>query len=217
MNLEYFITDIDNTIADTTKRIRRSLREIDREEVFARTSDRFGGFSDHLDPRELEEFWELFLSDDFLYLDNPAPGAAKFLHKVVDEGINLIYLTGRHDQPEDSMRPGTESWLDENGFPVPDGIETKLFMKPRRNMEDKGFKLALLKEEFSENLASCKSVGVGDHPDDALIYNRAGVKPILLDWPGLFTKNELRDSVPGVAVLEDWAEVEEEISDMTFE
>lgn len=217
MNLEYFITDIDNTIADTTGRLRRSLREIGREEVFAKTSDRFGGFSDHLNPQELEEFWGLFLSDDFLHLDKPAPGAAEFLLKVVDEGIDLIYLTGRHDQPEDTMRPGTESWLEENGFPVPDGSETKLFMKPKRYMEDKKFKLDLLGNEFSDKLNSPKAVGVGDHPNDALIYNQAGVKPILLDWPGLFTKNELRDSASGVAIMENWAEVEEEVNDMIFE
>lgn len=217
MELDCFITDIDNTIADTTGRLRRSLREIGREEVFAKTSDRFGGFSDYLDSREMKKFWGLFLSGEFLHLDEPAPGAAEFLHKVVDEGIDLIYLTGRHDQLEDTMRPGTESWLEENGFPVPDGSGTKLFMKPRRNMEDKGFKLAQLKEAFSSKLASFEGVGVGDHPDDALIYNRAGVKPILLDWPGLFTKNELRNSASGVAVLEDWAEVEKEVSDMTFE
>lgn len=217
MNLEYFITDVDNTIADTSKRIRQSLREIGREEVFAKTSDRFGGFSDYLEPPELKNFWGLFLSGEFLHLDKPAPGSAQFLQKLVDKGIKLIYLTGRHDQPGDTMRPGTESWLEENGFPVPDGSGAKLFMKPRRNMEDKKFKLDLLGDEFSEKSISPNAVGVGDHPDDALIYTQAGVKPILLDWPGLFTKNELRDSASGVAVMEDWAEVEEEVNDMIFE
>jgi len=211
MNLEYFITDIDNTIADTRLRLRRSLREIGREEVFAKTSDRFGGFSEYLDSRELNKFWGLFLSGEFLYLDEPAPGAAEFLHKLVDEGIDLIYLTGRHDQPEDTMRPGTESWLEESGFPVPNGSGTKLFMKPKRYMEDKEFKLALLKEEFSGRRGSDKVVGVGDHPDDALLYKQAGIRPMLLNWIGLFTIEELNNSVSGVTVVDSWPEIEKEV------
>ncbi|MBS3825961.1 HAD family hydrolase [Candidatus Bipolaricaulota bacterium] len=211
MSLEYFITDIDNTIADTTKRLRRSLRELGREEVFAKTSDRFGGFAEYLDSEELDKFWKLFLSGEFLHLDEPAPESARILQKMIDKGVKLIYLTGRHDQSGDTMRPGTERWLEENEFPVPDGSGTKLFMKPRRNMEDKEFKLALLKDQLSGKLTSERAVGVGDHPDDALIYKRAGIKPVLVSWIGLFSSEELNNSVSGVTVVKSWLEIEEEM------
>lgn len=216
MSLEYFITDIDNTIADTTQRLRRSLRELGREEVFAKTSERFGGFAEYLDPEELSKFWKLFLSGEFLHLDEPAPESARILQVMVDEGIKLIYLTGRHDQSGDTMRPGTERWLENHGFPIPDETEIKLLMKPKRNMEDREFKLALLKDQLSGKLPSERAVGVGDHPDDALVYVKAGVKPILLGWPGLFTTEELRDSASGVAVMNDWVEVEEKVNKMIF-
>ncbi|MFB6214525.1 MAG: hypothetical protein ABEI54_01520 [Candidatus Bipolaricaulia bacterium] len=36
--MNYFVTDIDNTIADTRNRLRRSLEEIDRVEVYEKTA-----------------------------------------------------------------------------------------------------------------------------------------------------------------------------------
>lgn len=209
MKLIRLITDIDNTIADTTRRMRRSLREMGREEVFVKTSDQFGGFSDYLSPEELEELWKLFLSEKYLHLDKPAPGAADFLSGCVDDGLKVTYLTGRHDQQGDTMRPGTEDWLAENGFPLPDQNRVMLFMKPRRKMNDRQFKLKLLERELSSE-ASGGVVGIGDHPDDALVYSKVGVKPIMLNWQGLFSRRELKAPAEGIKVVENWADMEKE-------
>ncbi|MBS3786987.1 hypothetical protein KGY79_02185 [Candidatus Bipolaricaulota bacterium] len=205
-----FVTDIDNTIADTRDRLRRSLEEIDRVEVYGETADRYGGFGEYLDEEEEERFWNLFLSNRFLHLDSPAPGAAKFLQKIKDEGVKIIYLTGRHDEEGDSMRPGTESWLEEYGFPSPSVTGVKLFMKPRRKTNDRKFKLAKLQKEFSEKSRLKEIIGIGDHPDDALVYNRVGIRSVLLDWLGLFSNQELQNSASGVKIVEDWQELERE-------
>jgi hypothetical protein len=39
-----------------------------------------------------------------------------------------------------------------------------------------------------------------------------GIRPILLDWLGLFSTRELENSVPGVTVLGDWQEIERELA-----
>ncbi|MFB6291609.1 MAG: HAD family hydrolase [Candidatus Bipolaricaulia bacterium] len=206
--MDCFITDVDNTIADTRNRLRRSLAEIKREEVFAETADRFGGFEDYLDGEEEEAFWNLFLSDKFLHMDEPAPGAAEFLRKLKSEGVSIVYLTGRHEGNGSSMKSGTETWLEEHGFPSPNHAKVSLFMKPLRKMDDKEFKLAKLQEEFSVKSESGEAIGVGDHPNDALVYSRVGVRPILLNWLGMFTNQELLNSASEVTVVEDWQELE---------
>ncbi|MCF7876272.1 hypothetical protein K9M06_04370 [Candidatus Bipolaricaulota bacterium] len=209
--MNVFVTDIDNTIADTRDRLRRSLEAIDRGKVYEETADRYGGFGDYLDAEEEEAFWSLFLSNRFLYLDRPAPGAAEFLRKIKNEAVEIVYLTGRHDEEGDSMRSGTESWLEGHGFPSPDRSGVKLLMKPRRKMEDRKFKLARLRDEFSGKSRAGEVIGIGDHPDDALVYNRAGIRPFLLDWLGLFSIQELQNSVSGVKIVEDWQGLEREL------
>lgn len=208
-----FVTDIDNTIADTGNRILRSLEEIERVEVFEKTADRYGGFGDYLDGKEEEEFWRLFLSNRFLHLDEPAQGAAELLRKINRKGVEIIYLTGRHEERGDSMRSGTESWLGRHNFPSPEDTGVKLFMKPRRKMEDRQFKLAKLRDEFSGKLEPGEVIGVGDHPNDALVYNQVGIRPILLKWSNLFSNRELESSVSGVTIIEGWKGLEKELSD----
>lgn len=210
MNVAKLITDIDNTIADTTRRMRRSLREIGREEVFEKTSDQFGGFSEYLSSSELDQLWEVFLSGRFIHLDEPAPGAADLLTEFVHEGLELTYLTGRHDQQGDTMRPATEEWLAEHGFPLPGKNGVELFMKPGRGIEDREFKLDLLKQEFS--LGSTGMIaGIGDHPDDGLVYSEAGIKPIMLNWQGFFSERELEAPAEGAKVVESWSEIGKEV------
>lgn len=209
------ITDIDNTIADTNRRMRRSLREIGREEVFEKTSDQFGGFSEYLSPSELDQLWEVFLSGRYIHLDVPAPGAAALLTELVDEGLELTYLTGRHDQGGDTMRPATEEWLGEHGFPLPGKDEVELFMKPGRDIEDREFKLDLLKREFSPSSTGVIA-GIGDHPDDCLVYGEAGVKPIMLNWQGFFSERELEAQAEGAQVVKSWKEIGKELEVLNF-
>ncbi len=209
--LDFLVTDIDNTIADTRGRLRRSLRAVGREEVFAETADQFGGFDDYLAPEEEEEFWRVFLSGKFLHHDRPAPGAAEFLGELKEEGVEIFYLTGRHDQAGDSMRAGTEAWLRENDFPDPAEAGISLFMKPTRKKNDREFKLELLEEKLSTKSPSVGAIGIGDHPDDAFVYNRVGIRPVLLNWLGLFSPEELRNSASRAKVVASWPELEEEL------
>ena len=209
--LDKFITDIDNTIADTTARLRRSLKEVGREEVYDKTSGQFGGFSDYMDAEELERLWGIFLSGRFLYLDEPVPDAAGFLTQLVEDDVDLVYLTGRHDDTGDTMRPGTVDWLEKNGFPPPGQDGAELYMKPERSMNDMEFKLDCLEELLRKSPGSERLVGVGDHPNDAIAYRRSGVKPYLLTWPDLFDRDELEASAEGVEVVENWKGLEEKL------
>lgn len=212
MEIDCLITDIDNTIADPSERIKRSLSELGRGEVYEKTSESFGGFEEYLSPGEMEEFWGLFLSDRFLQLDKPAPGAADFLNEVRSNGVELFYMTGRHDESGDSMRNGTVDWLRSNGFPDPEEPGVELFMKPTRKEDDKEYKRSLLKERLSTKLTERNVVGLGDHPDDAEAYEAGKVRPILLDWLGLFPREELLAAGSDVLVLESWAEIEKEFT-----
>lgn len=207
--LNTFITDIDNTIADTSARLKRSLKEVGREEVYGKTAEQFGGFSDYLQAEELERFWGIFLSGRFLYLDEPAPDAAKFLTRLVEAEVDLVYLTGRHDDTGDTMRPGTVNWLEKNGFPPPGRNGTELYMKPERSGGDMEFKLDCLGDLCRKSPGSDELIGVGDHPDDAVAYRRSGVQPFLLTWPNLFSRSELEASVDGVEIVENWKGLEE--------
>jgi len=184
--MEYLVVDIDNTIADTRRRVKASLDRVGRVEVYPKAAESYGGFDKYLTPDEEERFWQLFLSDKFLHLDEPAEGSAQVLRDIRGNGVELFYLTGRHDETGDSMRPGTETWLKENGFPAPDQNGVSLCMKFRRKMEDEEFKRELLGNEFGERPAPGEAVGVGDNPDDAVVYSEAGIRPILINWLELF-------------------------------
>ncbi|MFP3953264.1 MAG: HAD family hydrolase [Candidatus Acetothermia bacterium] len=204
------ITDVDNTIADTRKRMERSLSEIGRGGVFEGTREEFGGFHKFLSEDELDRLWRVFLSDKYVHLDRPEPDSARVLNGLVQRGIKLIYLTGRHDEGGDTMRPGTEEWLREHGFPVPGEGDVRLLMKPERRADDKVFKLRELRglnRETNRDEAR-RIVGIGDMPDDASAYSQAGVEPILLDWLGLFSRDDLLNAADDVTVLNSWEEVE---------
>ncbi len=208
--MDIFITDVDNTIADTRKRMERSLREIGRGEVFEKTRKEFGGFGKFLSEDELDHLWRVFLSDRYVHLDTPEPDSARVLNGLLQRGVRVIYLTGRHDEEGDTMRPGTERWLRENGFPEPGVGGVRLFMKPQRRMNDRKFKVTRLREFMKELGPASKRgvVGIGDMPDDACAYSQARITPILLDWLGLFSREDLLNSAKDVTVLSGWDEVE---------
>lgn len=208
--MKTFITDIDNTIADPRKRMKRSLQEINREDVYEKAIGRFGGFREYLDDSELDELWQLFLSDKYLHLDVPEPTSARVLNRFRERGVHIVYLTGRHDGSGDSMRSGTEEWLREHEFPEPNRGAVRLIMKPSRKVDDGKFKLNALKNLLGKftDVNGRNLYGIGDMPDDARVYSKAGLKPILIDWLGLFPREELLLSAPDVRLVEDWTEVE---------
>ena len=212
MEFNCLISDIDNTLADPSERLKRSLSDLGRPDVYEKTSDSFGGFAEYLSSEEMDEFWSSFLSEKYLHTDRPAPGAADFLNEVRSKRVELFYLTGRHDESGDSMRTGTVDWLRANGFPDPEEPGVELFMKPTRKEDDKEYKRSLLKERLSPRLTEQNVVGFGDHPDDAEAYEAGGVRPILLDWLGLFSREKLLAAGSDVLVVESWAEIEKEFT-----
>lgn len=198
------VCDVDNTILDTRPRVRRCLEAIGRGEVFAKTNTTYGGFKAYLSPEEADAFWQLFLSNRYLGCDIPLPDAAQVLDNWCDRGT-LIYLTGRHDAPGDSMRTGTLGWLKRHGYPVPDGQRVRLQMKPKRALVDLDFKRDAL-----ETLAAQYDLvaGLGDLPQEGPLYAAFGLRPILVSAVGMFSEDELQNAHPAVAVAGTWRTVE---------
>jgi len=198
------VCDVDNTILDTRPRVRRCLETIGRGEVFAKSNKTYGGFRAFLSEQEAQDFWRIFLSERFLDLDDPLPGAASVLHQWVLQGA-LIYLTGRHDAPGDSMREGTLRWLERHGYPVPNGGQVQLLMKPARTALDLDFKRAALEQlQATHDLVA----GLGDLPQEGPLYADFGLKPILVSVVGLFGEDELKHAHPAVEVADNWRSVE---------
>jgi len=198
------VCDVDNTILDTRPRVRRCLEMIGRGEVFAKSNKTYGGFKAFLSEREADGFWQVFLSNRFLSLDEPLPDAASVLNEWASQR-QLIYLTGRHDAPEDSMREGTLDWLEQHGYPVPNGGQVQLLMKPDRTAVDLDFKHAALEGlQAQHNLVA----GLGDLPKEGPLYASFGLRPILVSVVGMFGEDELKNAHPAVEVAHTWRFVE---------
>jgi len=203
IDTKVLVCDIDNTLLNTRPRVRRCLEAMDRGEVFEQSPRTYGGFKEMLSSDEVRRFFELFLSDAYLDFDRPLPGAATTLHAWVETGRHLVYLTGRHDAPGDSMRAGTKAWLADHGYPVPDST-LKLIMKPGRNQNDRSYKQAALEElgPFPPY-----SFGLGDLPHEGPMYAQAGLKPVLVSQVGLFSLHDLTQPCPEVCVAANWEDV----------
>lgn len=197
------VTDVDNTILRAERRLRRVLQELGQEKLFPQIKARYDGVKALLRPEEQEKFYKLFLSDRYLHLDEPLPGAAATLQALREAGYRIVYLTGRHDAPHDSMRGGTERWLVEHGFPHPGDGSTLLIMKPKRGMDDRAFKKEALKEILE--LGHIRA-GIGDRPSDGEAYLRHGVGAIQI-LSDHYPKDELRTMEDAVQAVRDWSEL----------
>jgi len=199
------VTDIDSTISNARRRLEAVLRRLGRVELLNQGQRYRGWVQEQLAGAEREAFLRWFLSDLYLELDEPLPGAAATLRELSERGIMVVYLTGRHDTPGDSMRAGTERWLREHGFPAPDpdGERARLVMKPQRGLDDQEFKTAALEEitGWGEVLA-----GIGDRPEDARAYAAHGIPPLRL-CNEFHSPEELKRAAEGVRVVRDWAEL----------
>jgi hypothetical protein len=94
--------------------------------------------------KNLVEYWKRhFFSSDYLYLDQPYPGAKKYVNELHQAGAEIYYLTGR-DIP--GMLKGTIDSLKFHGFPIAED-HTNLVLKPSTNISDHDFK-----KDFFKNL-----------------------------------------------------------------
>ncbi|MFQ6117263.1 MAG: HAD family hydrolase [Candidatus Bipolaricaulia bacterium] len=194
------VTDVDNTILRAERRLWRVLRDLGWEESFPQLEGDYEGAKGLPNP---ELFYRLFLSERYLELDEPLPGAAATLRALKEAGHRIVYLTGRHDAPDDSMRRGTARWLAEHGFPHPGDGSTLLWMKPKRGLDDRRFK-----EEALEEILQLGPVraGIGDRPSDGEAYLRRGVPAILLR-NGRCPLDGLRALKGEVLIVHDWSEL----------
>jgi hypothetical protein len=149
------VFDLDGTLFDTAQRNVRILQEwavenasnTDAEAVLKMSvEDAAYGIADTLKNRgvtnaetvaSVESFWlKRFFTNEYVVIDEPIPGGAKFVKECQTKGAVIVYLTGR-DVPR--MGKGTEESLRKHGFPV-DGENVLLMLKPRPEAKDMEFK-----------------------------------------------------------------------------
>ncbi len=127
---------------------------------------------------QIRTYFDVFDSPEYLHMDEPMPGANRVLSEHREKGVEIVYLTGRHDEGEKSMRDGTMVWLESHEFPVPDGKGVKLIMKPSKGVSRANYKQLALR-----NMRRRKAdiiAGVGDLLEDALLYGRFSIQPIII-------------------------------------
>lgn len=199
--MDLIVTDVDNTILRVERRLRRVLQDLGWEGFFPQLDEDYEGAKALPNP---EKFYRLFLAERYLELDEPLPGAAATLRALKEAGYRIVYLTGRHDAPHDSMRRGTARWLAEHGFPHPADGSTLLWMKPKRGLDDLRFKEEALKEILELGPVAA---GIGDRPSDGKAYLQKGIPAILLR-DGRRPLDGLRALKGEVWIVHNWFELE---------
>ena len=85
----------------------------------------------------LKEFWrERFFTSEYCKDDTPVAGARDFLQRVLQAGGEILYITGRHEE----MGRGTVESFRRAGFPLPDGQNIQLWLKPLLADDDDAWK-----------------------------------------------------------------------------
>lgn len=212
MKRKLVICDIDNTILINLKRKQQSIKEVTGEVVSREILSReYDIQSRLLKGKQADKFYDIFLSDKHIHLDESIPHSANVLNDIVNKDYVLVYLTGRHDSPNDSMKKETLEWLKKHGFPVPNN-NVRLFMKEDRHVSDDEYKNRAIPEILSIGRAI---VGIGDTPDDATIYSKYGIKPVIF-FTGFFSEGELKVN-KDVIIVDDWREIKKIVFDWVVE
>lgn len=85
---------------------------------------------------QAKRFWlERFFTSAYCVDDVEIPGASQFVRRVVESGVQLAYVTGRHEE----MRQGSIEAMRKCGMAVP-GDAVHLIMKPTFEVSDDDFK-----------------------------------------------------------------------------
>jgi len=204
--MKFAICDIDRTIANNDRRKYQSALDVARRNLDYKYVI-FGGYGiSHVfnSKEDIDNFLQIFLSEKYLYLDEPLPHSPQILRKIVSFS-GLIYLTGRHHSQQGSMREKTIIWLKKHSYPVPNDINIYLFMKPDRHMSDEDHKKIIIPRILEMGEISC---GIGDTPNDGKIYSEFSIRPVLLTTPH-FKRSDLFNSGKDVIVVDDWYEMED--------
>jgi hypothetical protein len=126
-------------------------------------------------------FWaERFFTSAYCTFDVPLPGAPGFARALAAVGARVAYVTGRPSRMED----GTLHVLRRHGFPLPDGVRTRLLMKPG-DLEDDAWKA--LARGVVEGFGP-PAVAFDNEPAHVNAYARA--------WPGAYAVHVDTDHSP---------------------
>ncbi len=215
------VFDLDGCLFDTRPRQLHILRELGSLEgmsdLYCVTEDHFTDW--HLSaslsraglpadrvaailPR-VEAHWQpRFFSGEYVGFDAAMPGAAALVWACYRAGMQVVYLTGRHEE----MRAGTEAALSRMGFPM-QRPGTHLIVKPSMQMEDTAFKREALRELrtlgrpvlFLDNEPSNVNAFRAEEPDALVVFVETdhSPRPIypLPDIPWI--RGFLRQGAPG--------------------
>ncbi len=90
----------------------------------------------HREP--FKAYWrDRFFTSEYCVADEMIAGACDFVQAVHEAGGSVCYVTGRHEE----MRAGSVTCLERLGFPVPNGADVTLLMKPTLAEDDDVYKL----------------------------------------------------------------------------
>jgi phosphoglycolate phosphatase-like HAD superfamily hydrolase len=197
----FLVADLDNTLIDSRERFKLSLAEAAGFTSIAAIPSTFR--IKRLSKDQRDRFYRLFLSGEHMDLDVPVRGSVEVLSRLRSLGLGTIYLTGRHHSKEESLKKETLKTLSRFGFPIPNGADTMLYMKPRKMSPTDDFKRAVL-ERLATKLDL--AVGVDDEPDDLQVI--ADFVPLAI---GIALSSEVAREIKSrirVPIARDWFEVE---------
>jgi hypothetical protein len=207
------VLDLDGTLLDNRPRQARIARDYGRAAglpaLLEARAEQWGGWdleaglvASGLAPQVARRhrtaflrFWaQRFFTSAYCGLDVPMPGAPAFARALAALGARIAYVTGRPSRMED----GTLHVFRRHGFPLPDGVHTRLFMKPGDDLEDDAWK-AIARE----------AVEVFGPPVAAFDNEPAHVNAYARAWPGAYAVHvdtdhsprpiEVLPSVPSIA------------------
>jgi hypothetical protein len=194
------VFDLDGTVFDTRPRIVHLLRELAGRQGFwdlyriqthhlrdwdLRRSMARAGIADDraaaMEPTVRQWFMQKFFDGDYVLHDHAFPGASAMVWACYRAGLQIVYLTGRHEE----MRRGTERALLRSGFPY-ERPGTHLVVKPDMATDDTEFKDEALREVqtwgppvlFVDNEPSNVNLFHERHPEALTVFFESDHSPL---------------------------------------
>jgi len=125
--MKAIVFDIDGVLIDPQKRLRKCLEKVNATSI------------KKLHGKKRKEFWDCFLSETYMNLDEPIQENIAKLREMKDKGYYIILITGRR---EDRQKNKTLEQLDEWNIPYNKIYFRKAYDKRR----DYVYKSSLIKK-----------------------------------------------------------------------
>jgi len=121
------IFDLDGVLFDVSKRLEKCLEEVGARSIEEMTRE------------QRRQFWKVFLSTKYMYLDRPNKELIGYVRKLKRDGTKIIIITGRR---EDAQKDYTLKQLEEAGIEY-----DKIYFRPRNCfLKDADFKAGIVQE-----------------------------------------------------------------------